>query len=338
MHPVDPIPPPLSAWQTNLAFDRAEPLPQVTNPVWLAVTEDERRFVLKELPEFPPGVGPVDEFRVLSHLATSMVRVALPVITDDARIWTTVGDRKYMLLPWIEHENRNHEPGVDAAVAARSIGHALGRMDAALAACPWQPPSFVDDPARQVLGETLPQLPELRELIAPLKERLWSATHDLPSQLTHGDCNTGNVLVRGSEVVAFLDFDHLPVGPRVRDLSYYLASRLRRHLAGAVTAERSVHAWMAVLSDYIAGYHAAHPLSAQEIDAIVPLILVIEIGHTAWCVQGWVPDPAGYHHGIRVLSWLTTHLDDVIAAAKRTALSPPGRRADDAGRGASAGD
>lgn len=338
MHPVDPISPALSAWQTSLTFVRAEPLPQVTNPVWLVVTEDDRRFVLKELPEFPPGVGPVDEFRVLSHLAATNIPVVLPVITDDARLWSMVGERKYMLLPWIEHEDRNHELGVDAAAAARAIGHALGSLDAALAACPWRPPSFVDDPARQVLGETLPQLPELRELIAPLMDHLWSATQDLSSQLTHGDCNTGNVLVRGSEVVAFLDFDHLPVGPRVRDLTYYLASRLRGHLADAVTAERNVQAWMAVLADYIAGYHAAHPLSVREIDAIVPLILVIEIGHTAWCVQGWVPDPAGYRRGLRTVSWLTTHLDDVIAAAKRTALSPQGRHVDEVARGSSAGD
>lgn len=338
MNPVDPISRALRAWQTNLTFVQAEPLPLVTNPVWLVVTEDERRFVLKELPEFPPGAGPVDEFRVLSHLAVTNVPVAVPVITDDARLWTVVGERKYMLLPWIEHDDRNHELGVDAAAAARAIGHALGRLDAALAACPWRPPSFVDDPARQVLGETVPQLPDLVELIAPLKERLWSATCDLPSQLAHGDCNTGNVLIRGTDVVAFLDFDHLPVGPRVRDLSYYLASRLRRHLADADTVDRDVHAWMAVLSDYIAGYHAAHPLSAQEIDAIVPLILVIEIGHTAGCVQGWVPDPAGYHRGLRTVSWLTTHLDDVIAAAKRTALPPPGRQVDEGARGSSAGD
>lgn len=337
MHPVDPIPPALSAWQTNLTFVRAEPLPQVTNPVWLVVTEDDRRFVLKELPEFPPGVGPVDEFRVLSHLAATNIPVALPVITDDARLWSMMGDRKYMLLPWIDHDDRNHELGVDAAVTARAIGHALGSLDAALAACPWRPPSFVDDPARQVLGETVPQLPELRELVAPLMDRLWSATHDLPSQLTHGDCNTGNVLVRGSEVVAFLDIDHLPVGPRVRDLSYYLSSRLRSHLADVVTAEHNVQAWMAVLADYIAGYHEAHPLSVREIDAIVPLILVIEIGVTAWCVQGWVPDPAGYRRGLRTASWLTTHLDDVTAAATRTALSPSGTHVDEAGRGSSAG-
>lgn len=240
--------------------------------MWLVVTEDDRRFVLKELPEFAPGVGPVDEFRVLSHLATGNVPVALPVITDDARLWSAVGHRQYTLLPWIASDDRNHEAGGDAALAARSIGHALGGLDAALAACPWQPPSFVEDPARQVLGETLPQLPELAELITPLKDRLWSATHDLPSQ-THGDCNTGNVLIRGTDVVAFLDFDHLPVGPRVRDLSYYLGTRLRRHLVDADTADRDVHAWMAVLVDYITGYHAAHPLTVRELDAIIPLIL-----------------------------------------------------------------
>lgn len=315
MSPFAPLPPALQAWNADLTFVRADLLRQVTNPVWLAVTADERRFVLKELPEFPPGVGLVDEFRVLCHLASVGIPVALPVVTDDARLMTTVGERQYALLPWIEHDAGNHELRADAAVTSRSIGTAIGRLDAALAVSPWQPASFVDDPAREVLDETLPRLPELASLVAPIKEQLWAAVHDLPAQLTNGDCNTGNVLVRGSDVVGFLDLDHLPQGPRVRDLSYYLASRLRHHLANDPDAKRDTRAWIAALTHYVTGYHSALPLTDRELAAVVPLILVIEIGSTAWCVNGWVPDPAGYRHGLNVVTWLITRLEELIVAA-----------------------
>lgn len=316
MSPVPTLPPALRAWSADLAFVRADPLRQVTNPVWLAVTDDERRFVLKELPEFPPGVGPIDEFRVLCHLATVGIPVAIPVITDDARLMATLGERRYSLLPWIAHDDGNHEICADAAVTSRSIGAAIGRLDAALAACPWRPPSFVDDPARQMLDDTLPKLPELASMVAPLKEQLWAAVHGLPAQLTNGDCNTGNVLTRGTEVVGFLDLDHLPTGPRVRDLSYYLASRLRHHLAhDDHIAVRDSRAWITALAHYVTGYQSALPLTDRELAAIVRLILVTAIGHTAWCVNGWVPDLPGYRHGLAVVSWLIAHLEELTAAA-----------------------
>lgn len=316
MTPEPTLPPALQAWSVSLTFVRAVPLRRVTNPVWLTVTADGRRFVLKELPEFAPGAGPVDEFRVLCHLASAGIPVALPVVTDDARLMTMLGERQYALLPWIEHDDDNHELREDAAVAARSIGAAIGRLDAALATCPWRPVSFVDDPSRQILGETLPKFPDLAAMVAPVREDLWAAVHDLPAQLTNGDCNTGNVLVRGADVVGFLDLDHLPIGPRVRDLSYYLASRLQPQLAhDDSTAERDTRAWIAALTHYVAGYHSALPLTDRELAAVVPLILVIAIGGTAWCVNGWVPDPPGYQHGLTVVAWLITHLEELTAAA-----------------------
>ena len=316
MPPLVTLSPALHAWNRDLSFASADPLPQVTNPVWRVVTTEGRRFVLKELPEYPPGVRPVDEYRVLCHLASVGVPVALPVLTDDARLMSTVDGREYVLLPMIEHDTDNHELRADAAATARSVGAAIGRLDAALAASPWQPSSFVDDPARQILDETLPQLPDLASLVAPIQDGLRAAVLDLPAQLNHGDCNTGNVLVRGTEVVGFLDLDHLPQSPRARDLSHYLASRLRRHLAqDDRSAQRDAHAWTAALTHYLTGYHSALPLSDRELAAVVPLIIVTEIGSTAWCVNGWVPDPTGYDHGVAVLTWLLAHVEELTAAA-----------------------
>jgi Ser/Thr protein kinase RdoA (MazF antagonist) len=322
MDPHDVAHDALSSWQSAFAAARVEPLPTATNPIWSIITEDDRRFVLKELPEYPPGVGLVDEFRVLSYLSGAGIPVVLPVATDHATLSATVGQKHYSLLPWADSDDRNHELDPDAALTARSIGSAIASMDAALAACPWQPESFHDDPAGEMLEEGWPQLPEVASLIAPLRDDLYAEVKGLPTQRTHGDTNTGNVLVRGTTVSAFLDFDHLPTGPRVRDLSRYLASRLRQHLTQEATAERDAAAWVAALGDYTAGYDETYPLSSQEVAAIVPLLLLVEIGFTSWCVHGWVPDPAGYQQGIRAIRWLAPRLQELTAASTQVVPTP----------------
>ena len=112
--------------------------------------------------------------------------------------------------------------------------------------------SFTDDPAPEILGDEYAKLPaELRDLVDPLRAQLWAALADLPTQLTHGDCNAGNVLVHNGEITGYIDLDHLPHGPRVRDLSYYLASRLLDQIV-----DGDPHAMVAVPRHYVAGYHS----------------------------------------------------------------------------------
>lgn len=291
-------------------------MPLVNNPLWRVVAEDGREFVLKRLPEFPPGVGPVDEFRVLTYLQAAGVPVALHVVTDDGTITTVAGDRKYALFPFLPSDSGNHELGPDAADTSHAIGAAIGRFDQVLADCPWPVRSYVDDPAPDILGEALPKLPdEVVGVVAPFVDRLRLAVSGLPAQRTHGDCNTGNVLVWGTRVSGFIDIDHLPIGPRVRDLSYYLASRLRPHLSQPETAERDVAAMMAVLGEYVAGYQETCPLSERESAAVVPLILLAEIGSASWNLYGWVPNPERYQQSVRAITWVAGHLDELTEAA-----------------------
>ncbi|HEY6740463.1 MAG TPA: phosphotransferase [Actinopolymorphaceae bacterium] len=229
----------LEAWRAAVGTAELLELASPTNPTWLVTAEDGQRYVLKPLPEFPPGVGPVDEFRVVAYLQKVGILVVLPIVTDEGEIHARVDERTYALMPYVPHDECNHELGPDARTVARAIGAAIGDVDRALADCPWRVPSYVDDPVSQVFGESLPNLPdEITRAVAPHVEHLRTAMTDLPTQRTVGDCNAGNVLVRNREVVAFIDLDHLPLGPRARDLAYYLASRLRAHLG------RSVISWI----------------------------------------------------------------------------------------------
>lgn len=312
----------LDAWATVVPEPQPKPLPQMTNPIRRVRGSGDREFVLKQLPEYPPGVGPVDEFRVLCYLQEHGVPIALPLITDAGSIVHTFDGDRYTLIPYLQASSDNHESGLAGPETADTIGAAIGRLDKVLAACPWEVPSFVDDPGRQVLGDDLHTLPAVDvERVTPILDRLRAAVADLPTQRTHGDCNTGNVLVHKGKVTGFIDLDHLPISPRARDLSYYLASRVRLHLSNADSAERDLAAMIAVLGHYVAGYHRAHPLTEQELAAVIPMMLVSQIASAAWSLHGWTPNADDYRRSSEAIAWIVTHLEQLTIAAGAPPMS-----------------
>jgi Ser/Thr protein kinase RdoA (MazF antagonist) len=245
--------------------------------------------------------------------------VATPIVTDDGLIAHNAdnlgtdpaekqptGTQAYALIPLLPNDDLD-----ESAELAHTIGRGLGRLDRMLADCPWQVTSFTDDPAPDILGDEYAKLPtELRDLVDPQRDQLWVALTDLPTQLIHGDCNVGNVLVHDGEVTGYIDLDHLPHGPRVSDLGYYLASRLL-----VAINDGDPDAMAAVLGQYVAGYQAVHPLTERELAAVVPLLLTALVGGAAWCLHGWVPDPAGYQRNLQAIRWVTSRYDQVVSAA-----------------------
>lgn len=309
----------LGAWRSVVGAARLEPMEKVSNAIWRVIAEDGREWVLKHLPEFPPGVGPVEEYRVLCHLQAHGLPVAAPIITDEGLIafnadnLRTDPDEKqptgkdaYMLIPLLPDDSGLHE----FTDLAHTIGAGIGRLDRLLADCPWPVTSFTDDPARD-LAAKYPRLPEeLRAFVDPFRDRLQAAIADLPMQRTHGDCNVGNVLVHNGEISGFIDFDHLPTGPRIYDLGNYLATRLRSHVE-----QGDADLLEAVLSDYVAGYQENFPVSERELAAVVPLMLFICLSGADWCLHGWTPNPAGYQKNLRTIEWLTQRYDALTSPA-----------------------
>jgi Ser/Thr protein kinase RdoA (MazF antagonist) len=305
----------LTAW-VSLAGDTYSltAMARVTNSLWRVDVAGTPALVLKQLPEYPVGVTPVVEFRVLSHLQRRGVPVAQPILTDAGTLLATVEDRHWALLPFLAHQPSIHELGPDAAETAFAVGAAIGHLDQALADYPWPVESFVDDPAK-VLSDALSQLPhEAIRLVVPLADQLAETCTGLPVQLTHGDCNDGNVLLDGSRVAGIIDIDHLPTGPRVRDLAYYLASRLSRHLTASPTAAATTAAMVSHFSRYVAGYHDAYPLTQHERSAIVPLMLLVELGGAHWSLHGWEPDLTSYRRCLAAIAWLVERYDSLSRA------------------------
>lgn len=301
----------LTAWASLL--DRGvtlTPMPRATNPLW-RLDHARSPLVLKQLPQYPPGVPPVAEFRVLTHLQRHEVPVALPIVTDGGSLFVSVNDRQWTLLPYLPQQAGIFELGPDASATAYAVGAAIGGLDKALAGYPWPVDSYLDDPIK-VVTESLPELPpEAVDLVQPLECLLRETCTNLPTQLTHGDCNDGNVLLDQGRVTGIIDLDHLPTGPRARDLAYYLASRLANHLAEPGAAE----AMASVVSDHVAGYHQVYPLTDQELRAIVPLMLTTEIGGAHWALNGWETNIARYQRSLRSIRWIAEHLSDLTQAA-----------------------
>lgn len=310
----------IKAWRSVVGAALLEPMDKVHNAIWRVIGEDRREWVLKHLPEFPPGVGPVEEYRVLCHLQAAGLPVAVPIVTDDGQIAHNAdnlrtdpqvkqptGKEAYALIPLLPNDPELRE----SPQLAHTIGAGIGRLDRALADCPWRVTSFADDPARQILHERYPGLPgELRALTTPVRDRLYRAVLDLPTQRTHGDCNVGNVLVHNGAVTGYIDLDHLPTGPRVHDLSNYLVTRLAAHIE-----HDDADAMVAPLRHYVAGYQSAYPLRDHELAAVVPLMLTIAIGSADWHLHGWVPDPDAYRKARRTIEWLTRRYDELSTTA-----------------------
>jgi Ser/Thr protein kinase RdoA (MazF antagonist) len=311
---------PLEAWSSTLARAHVDQL-EHSNPevlLWSIKAADHRQYVLRSAGPWRPGADLADEHRVLLHLSRNGVSVALPVRTDSGALFVTNCERTYVLAPRLATQAVNHESHPDAADICSRIGTALGDLHLALASYPSPVESYQHDLLVHAFEESYPKLPvDVRERsIDPHADEAKSVLRGLPTQLIHGDCNSGNVLVSNGQVSGFIDFDHLPVGQRLYDLAYYLVHR-RRELVADDTS------FLAAVASYVAGYHRSNPLSDAERAALPAAMLAAEISLTSWShvLLTDLPHRAGptesdkYARGITSLSWISSHFTQLTEAA-----------------------
>lgn len=296
--------------------------------LWSVTAMDGRRYLLKMLGT-SPGASLADEYRVALHLQAAGVPVAPPQVTDDGKLYARAGDKTCVLVPELPVDAIDHELEPDAAAICYRIGQVIGQMDNALSTYPWPIQSFEHDLIPQTFGLRYPQLPPdlTTHTVEPLRDRVIGALTGLPMQRIHGDCNPGNVLLHrktdGIEVSGMIDLDHLPMGQRVYDLGYYLHYRAREIVKNHPGQQRGHGTqYIHLIGRYVAGYHAANPLSGAEIAAIVPTILSAEITSTAWSylilTNQLTRDKTGqaeaYQAGSRSLAWMCDHFDQLDGA------------------------
>jgi hypothetical protein len=122
---------------------KLEPVDRKRNHIWRVTGEDGRQWVLKNLPDIPPGVAPVEEYRVLGYLQAAGLPVAAPIITDDGMIAFNAnlrthpdeaqptGRHAYSLMPLLPNDPVLREsPGLaNAAVVPLMLTIALAITD-----------------------------------------------------------------------------------------------------------------------------------------------------------------------------------------------------------------
>ena len=252
----------------------------------------------------------VAEYRTLLHLRASAVPIALPLVADDGRIFASLADDAaiYTLTPRL--------PADDSESPLGPIGASLGRLHRALRTSPFEVPSWTIDLVPRTFDGAVRDItshldaPIADELLAALEQRrplLLDALTDLPTQRIHGDFHRGNVLVHEGEVSGIIDLDHLPIGPRIYDLAYFLANQLALPTAAELVdrTEQLLLAWR----ELVDGYQSINELTTKELTSLAPLTFAVQLQLIGWNLAQpgyeWSQD---HIHGFH---WIDKHLREL---------------------------
>ncbi len=249
-------------------------------------TERGDRYVLKKVSTFG-APDPVrrfsDEARILTYLLQRGVPVAVPVLSNDGKAYTTGGDgAPYAVFPMLP-QGGGSDPKLDPGLL-ESMGAAIARLHAALADCPFGIESWEIGPGLltalwQTVQDRLPA-DALTGLSARIRPRWDSIIQALSaaSQRVHGDVHGGNILTGGQEVTGIIDCDHLPLAPRGYDLGYYMAFGVQWRLAASQPSPPVEEAMQIIVRHLLTGYDAVSRLTRQENEDLPALALAAALG------------------------------------------------------------
>ena len=256
------------------------PLPSERDQNFLMIADGGDRYVLKiSNAGERPDVLDLQNAALL-HLAGAAPEVGLPRVRFSAsgQGVVTVPDaqgraHQARLLTWVPGRVlagvRPHTPDL-----LRSLGRLLGTVDSALATfahpsaerdLKWDPRragwtreyfTFIEDPGRRGLVE---------RLFAWSQDELSRLAPGLRQGVIYNDANDYNVLVDGSDpytrrVTAVVDFGDM--------LQTWVANEAAVGCAYAMLDKPDP---LAAAAAVVEGYHAAHPLSPPEVEAVFPL-------------------------------------------------------------------
>lgn len=160
-----------------------------------------------------------------------------------------------------------------------------------------------------------------REPIERIQLERLALDAELARQLVHGDPGFGNVLTRGRQVVAILDFDFMAERPRIFDLAYALYHAVIRirsgRCSGALTAGE-----LGRLAGQVAAYSraAGRPLAEPELAALplemgmVGLYQVVEAGFVTDDPARAIAQTLSVERHLPLLGWLATQPRDLASA------------------------
>ena len=302
----------LNDWATILGAGATAGAELPGRELWPVAAEDGSLYYLKRLGPWR-NLPVADEARVLRWLSHNGIGVAEFMITDRARLFAGEVEDSFVLIPRIASDQLGPS---EVLGMEEAVGAAIAELHQQLAAYPRSVSSYTEQLA-VALGGELRLPPDIAAGFAERRAAMVALIERQPVQLVHGDLTPDNVLLRRPAAVAgFIDFDHLPIAPRIWELGRYLSRRIRLRWQGI---ERAQHR-LEHIQPLIRGYQAVSPLTGAELDALSAMILagnLIEVSYGQQIADGvlerrMLPD----HHevltdAIEATRWQLAHEGDV---------------------------
>ncbi len=250
---------------------------------------------------------------VLTHVAHCGLKVPAPILSQRAQIAVQVGGRTYILYEFIE-AGANPAP---SAALFQETGRALALLHRTLAAYPDEDvrrKTWREDIAGSVAGwfsalcDGLPddQASRLRVLRLARQNAIETALCGLPEQLIHRDCHPGNLVVDGTRVIGFIDWEDLCVGPRLFDLAYYAAHCGKLAIGDHVSFQR----WLAYLPHLLNGYLDHHTLTQKEVLGFPYMMMAYHLLLAHWHMK--LGRTKNLALELRALTWIHTNFADLL--------------------------
>lgn len=320
-HNLDTI---LANWADVLGDNRTILSQYPERELWLVRAENTCEYYLKRLGPWR-NLPLASEARVLQFIASESVNVAEFIPTDTAKLYAGKMEDSFILMARLESDNFSAREILEAEA---DIGQLIARLHIALAKYPWRVNSYTENLQGSLERELV--LPaNLAKSFSTRRTEMISVLAELPMQLVHGDLTPENiVLQRTVSASGFIDFEHLPIAPRIWDVAKYLSRRFR--MRWRAQDNSSHHQRLDHIAPLLRGYHQVNPLCSQEIAALPAMVAaanVIEVNYFMEIAAGTLVRRKLSDHNevladsIEAAQWHLTHWSDVEAAVHSIARS-----------------
>jgi Ser/Thr protein kinase RdoA (MazF antagonist) len=308
----------LAEWQTILGENPTLEFGDNVRELWPVESEHGERYFLKRLGPWR-NLPVLSEYRMIIHVLEEGVRVPAFLLTDDGAITAGPTEDSFVLMRALEQE---HRLAADIPRFESEVGSATACLHQAMSRYS-QPLGSYTENIEGGLTNGLRLSDDLLRRLDAVRDEILQLLSKLPLQVIHGDFTPDNVLhLSQGRGIGFIDFDHLPNGPRIWDIAKYLSRRIRfRWCQGAPATVR-----MDCVEAFLAGYTKVVPLDQTEIEALPGAALaynVMEASYDQSIMDGILPRRMLPDHAevlkdtLQTIDWQLSNLDAVSAAVRR---------------------
>ena len=308
----------LAEWQTLVGENPTLDAGDAIRELWSVESVHCDRYYLKRLGPWR-NLPVLSEYRMLIHLLEEGVRVPAFLLTDDGAVTAGPKEDSFVLMRAFEHE---HRVAAEIPRFESEVGSATAHLHQAMSRYSQSLGSYTED-IEGGITNGLRLSDDLLRRLDMVRGEILQRLSKLPLQVIHGDFTPDNVLhLTQGRGIGFIDFDHLPNGPRIWDIAKYLSRRIRFRWCqdASPTVRRDC------VEAFLAGYIKVSKLDQAEIEALPGAMLaynVLEASYNQSILDGILPRRMFPDHAdvlldtLQTIDWQLSHLDAVSTAVRR---------------------